>query len=123
MLYSFQGAGYPYSKDKKNRRCRKCSPQNGQSPTIAQRPVSGEIKLWDNGTRVNQAPGMNVTHPGSLGLAMTILGVLAIGGSFFLQGENQYAFLIAGCLYCLLGIFILRYRQGIPKAFSSFYDD
>jgi hypothetical protein len=27
--------------------------------------VSGEIKLWDNGTRVNQAPGMNVTHPGT----------------------------------------------------------
>jgi hypothetical protein len=27
--------------------------------------LSGEIKLWDNGTRVNQAPGMNVTHPGT----------------------------------------------------------
>ena len=27
--------------------------------------VSSNIKLWDNGTRVNQAPGMNVTHPGT----------------------------------------------------------
>jgi hypothetical protein len=26
--------------------------------------VSSQIKLWDNGTRVNQAPGANVTHPG-----------------------------------------------------------
>lgn len=26
--------------------------------------VSAQIKLWDNGTRINQAPGMNVTHPG-----------------------------------------------------------
>lgn len=27
--------------------------------------VSTQIKLWDNGTRVNQAPGMSVTHPGT----------------------------------------------------------
>lgn len=27
--------------------------------------VSAQIKLWDNGTRVNQAPGANVTHPGT----------------------------------------------------------
>lgn len=27
--------------------------------------VSSQIKLWDNGTRVNQAPGMHVTHPGA----------------------------------------------------------
>jgi hypothetical protein len=26
--------------------------------------VSNEIKLWDNGTRINQVPGMNVMHPG-----------------------------------------------------------
>jgi hypothetical protein len=26
--------------------------------------VSSQIKLWDNGTRVNQAPGSTVTHPG-----------------------------------------------------------
>ncbi len=27
--------------------------------------VSSQIKLWDNGTRENQAPGMTVTHPGT----------------------------------------------------------
>jgi hypothetical protein len=27
--------------------------------------VSSQIKLWDNGTRVNQAPGNQVTHPGT----------------------------------------------------------
>lgn len=27
--------------------------------------VSSAIKLWDNGTRINQAPGANVTHPGT----------------------------------------------------------
>src|SRR5690606_19888804 len=27
--------------------------------------VSAQIKLWDNGTRVNQAPGTNVSHPGT----------------------------------------------------------
>lgn len=27
--------------------------------------VSSQIKLWDNGTRVNQTPGMSVTHPGT----------------------------------------------------------
>jgi len=27
--------------------------------------VSGSVKLWDNGTRVNQAPGANVNHPGT----------------------------------------------------------
>lgn len=26
--------------------------------------VSAQVKLWDNGTRVNQAPGSNVSHPG-----------------------------------------------------------
>lgn len=26
--------------------------------------VSAQIKLWDNGTRINQAPGANVVHPG-----------------------------------------------------------
>jgi hypothetical protein len=26
--------------------------------------VSSQVKLWDNGTRVNQAPGAAVTHPG-----------------------------------------------------------
>jgi hypothetical protein len=27
--------------------------------------VSAQIKLWDNGTRVNQAPGAQVSHPGT----------------------------------------------------------
>jgi len=27
--------------------------------------VSSQIKLWDNGTRINQPPGMNVSHPGT----------------------------------------------------------
>lgn len=27
--------------------------------------MSAQAKLWDNGTRVNQAPGMHVTHPGA----------------------------------------------------------
>lgn len=27
--------------------------------------VSAQIRLWDNGTRVNQVPGMNVDHPGT----------------------------------------------------------
>ncbi|WP_346086524.1 spondin domain-containing protein [Sphingobacterium ginsenosidimutans] len=27
--------------------------------------VSAQIKLWDNGTRVNQAPGIKVVHPGT----------------------------------------------------------
>lgn len=27
--------------------------------------VSSQIKLWDNGTRINQAPGSNVNHPGT----------------------------------------------------------
>lgn len=27
--------------------------------------VSSQIKLWDNGTRVNQTPGMSATHPGT----------------------------------------------------------
>ncbi|MFD0794525.1 spondin domain-containing protein [Mucilaginibacter litoreus] len=28
--------------------------------------VSSQIKLWDNGTRINQKPGANVTHPGAV---------------------------------------------------------
>ncbi len=27
--------------------------------------VSAQVKLWDNGTRVNQAPGADVSHPGA----------------------------------------------------------
>ncbi|RAV31026.1 spondin domain-containing protein [Sinomicrobium soli] len=28
--------------------------------------VSGQVRLWDNGTRINQAPGPDVTHPGTV---------------------------------------------------------
>jgi hypothetical protein len=31
--------------------------------------VSAQIKLWDNGTRVNQAPGAGVVHPGTMEIA------------------------------------------------------
>lgn len=27
--------------------------------------VSSQVRLWDNGTRINQAPGMSVVHPGT----------------------------------------------------------
>src|ERR1700743_1322525 len=27
--------------------------------------VSAQVKLWDNGTRINQAPGASVNHPGT----------------------------------------------------------
>ncbi len=33
--------------------------------TPIQGDVSAQIKLWDNGTRVNQAPGASVNHPGT----------------------------------------------------------
>ncbi len=33
--------------------------------TPIQGDVSAQIKLWDNGTRINQAPGSTVTHPGT----------------------------------------------------------
>lgn len=32
--------------------------------TPIQGDVSAQVRLWDNGTRVNQAPGANVQHPG-----------------------------------------------------------
>lgn len=32
--------------------------------TPIQGDVSSQIKLWDNGTRINQAPGSSVSHPG-----------------------------------------------------------
>ena len=41
--------------------------------------VSSQIKLWDNGTRVNQAPGMNVTHPGTA--EATIKNIKEISGT------------------------------------------
>ena len=41
--------------------------------------VSSQIKLWDNGTRINQVPGMNVTHPGAA--ETTIKNVKEVNGS------------------------------------------
>jgi hypothetical protein len=35
--------------------------------------VSGQVKLWDNGTRENQAPGMNVVHPGTAVAAAKVI--------------------------------------------------
>ena len=41
--------------------------------------VSSQIKLWDNGTRVNQAPGMSVTHPGTA--EATIKNIKEVNGT------------------------------------------
>lgn len=35
--------------------------------------VSSQIKLWDNGTRANQAPGAGVTHPGTAEAAPKVI--------------------------------------------------
>lgn len=37
----------------------------GEDGTPIEGDVSSQIKLWDNGTRLNQAPGAEVTHPGT----------------------------------------------------------
>ncbi len=37
--------------------------QNDGTPITGD--VSAQVKLWDNGTRQNQVPGMTVTHPGT----------------------------------------------------------
>lgn len=48
--------------------------------------VSSQIKLWDNGTRVNQMPGQNVMHPGvAQSPAQNITEVVAQSGSAYLQ--------------------------------------
>ncbi|MFI2743502.1 spondin domain-containing protein [Zhouia sp. PK063] len=49
--------------------------------------VSNLIKLWDNGTRINQTPGENVTHPGTA--ETTPLAIKEINGTDD-QG-NSYA--------------------------------
>lgn len=41
--------------------------------------VSSQVKLWDNGTRVNQVPGPNVTHPGTS--ESTAKGVKEVNGT------------------------------------------
>jgi len=37
----------------------------GSDGTPIEGDVSGQIKLWDNGTRINQVPGASVNHPGT----------------------------------------------------------
>lgn len=48
--------------------------------------VSSQIRLWDNGTRVNQAPGASVSHPGTAEAAIQnvteVKGVDAQGNAF-----------------------------------------
>ncbi|MEP6928355.1 MAG: spondin domain-containing protein [Flavobacterium sp.] len=48
--------------------------------------VSSQIKLWDNGTRVNQAPGSGVNHPGTAETATQniseVAGLDAQGNSY-----------------------------------------
>ena len=46
--------------------------------------VSSQIKLWDNGTRVNQKPGSTVTHPGTANSAniTEVNGTDAQGNSY-----------------------------------------
>lgn len=46
--------------------------------------VSAQIKLWDNGTRINQKPGGAVTHPGTADMKniTEVLGTDAQGNSY-----------------------------------------
>ncbi|WP_207423061.1 spondin domain-containing protein [Desertivirga brevis] len=46
--------------------------------------VSSQVKLWDNGTRVNQVPGANVNHPGvqDTKVITEIRGIDAQGNSY-----------------------------------------
>jgi hypothetical protein len=46
--------------------------------------VSSQVKLWDNGTRVNQAPGAAVTHPGvaETGNVTEVTGMDAQGNTY-----------------------------------------
>jgi len=41
--------------------------------------VSAQIKLWDNGTRVNEAPGSTVNHPGAM--EKTIKNIKEVNGT------------------------------------------
>ncbi len=51
--------------------------------------VSGQIKLWDNGTRLNQPPGMNVTHPGEAAAApVTEVGSKDAQGNAYLPASQ-----------------------------------
>ena len=56
-------------------------------------PITGDLsplaKLWDNGTRINQAPGSNVSHPGTAdnGNITMINGTDAQGHSYLPASE------------------------------------
>lgn len=51
--------------------------------------VSSQVKLWDNGTRINQAPGAEVTHPGTAdnGNVTMISGTDAQGHTYLAASE------------------------------------
>lgn len=51
--------------------------------------VSSKVKLWDNGTRMNQAPGAEVTHPGTAesGNVTMIDGKDAQGNTFLAASD------------------------------------
>lgn len=48
--------------------------------------VSDQVKLWDNGTRINQKPGATVTHPGTMETSpkniMEVMGTDAQGNTY-----------------------------------------
>lgn len=53
--------------------------------------VSSQIKLWDNGTRVNQEPGENVTRPGTAepgGQAITEVGDMDAQGNLYAPASS-----------------------------------
>jgi hypothetical protein len=51
--------------------------------------VSAQIRLWDNGTRMNQAPGMGVSHPGTAqnGPVMEVNGTDAQGNTYLAASQ------------------------------------
>jgi hypothetical protein len=57
--------------------------------------VSAAVKLWDNGTRINQVPGMKVNHPGAADTKniMEVKGTDAQGNSYLPAGQLLSAML------------------------------
>ncbi|HEV8504582.1 MAG TPA: spondin domain-containing protein [Chitinophagaceae bacterium] len=57
--------------------------------------VSSQIKLWDNGTRINQAPGVNVNHPGTPDNRpiMEVIGTDAQGNTYLQASQLVQAML------------------------------
>jgi hypothetical protein len=53
--------------------------------------VSSQVKLWDNGTRINQIPGSNATHPGTAESSpknvMEVIGTDMQGNSYLPASE------------------------------------